>query len=315
MRATYTSLVMAIVLGCVGGATSHAADQTILGSGFQVKDLGSGAKRSCVVKAKEKASENTIVGSPTTLGGTLTVRANGGTPSSQTFILPSAFWTGDVARGFKYNDRLFLNGAVKQVSIKKSGSGVFLMKAKLAGNSQVLNIAPPNPGTGSCALLSLGGGDAYSVRFAFGDGFIVSKGATLYQHSRVGTQGLCVALSTTTTTTTSPTTTTSATTTTATTATTTTTSPTTTTTTTLPCGDAGQPCCAGDTCTSPNSCGGGGTPNVCGCTDDGSACGESGQVCGQTINNCGQFVSCGGCPANRPTCCFDVCVCANCFCP
>lgn len=72
------------------------------------------------------------------------------------------------------------------------------------------------------------------------------------------------------------------------------------------CGGCGQ------VCTSPNTCGGGGTPGVCGCTDDGSAC--AGQVCGSAVNNCGQTVSCGSCGMNQK-CCLDSCVCANCSCP
>jgi len=43
-------------------------------------------------------------------------------------------------------------------------------------------------------------------------------------------------------------------------------------------------------CTAPETCGGGGTPNVCGCTDDGSAC--QGKNCGSATNNCGAAVTC-----------------------
>lgn len=68
----------------------------------------------------------------------------------------------------------------------------------------------------------------------------------------------------------------------------------------------------GHVCASPETCGGGGIPGACGCTDDGSAC--NGQVCGSTTNNCGQTVSCGTCGVNQ-RCCLDVCVCATCACP
>ncbi len=47
-------------------------------------------------------------------------------------------------------------------------------------------------------------------------------------------------------------------------------------------------------CTTPNSCAGGGTANVCGCTpNNAAAC--SGKNCGTVGNNCGQAVSCGTC--------------------
>jgi hypothetical protein len=72
------------------------------------------------------------------------------------------------------------------------------------------------------------------------------------------------------------------------------------------CGGCGHVCSGSETC------GGGGTPGVCGCTDDGSAC--TGQVCGTAVNNCGQTVSCGSCGINQK-CCIDSCVCANCACP
>lgn len=64
-------------------------------------------------------------------------------------------------------------------------------------------------------------------------------------------------------------------------------------------------------CTGVDTCGGGGTPNVCGCTDDGMTCSTNGQVCGLAINNCGQTISCGSCPGR---CCFDSCVCPTCQC-
>jgi Protein of unknown function (DUF1566) len=69
-------------------------------------------------------------------------------------------------------------------------------------------------------------------------------------------------------------------------------------------------------CTAPDSCGGGGVANQCGCTDNGLACSNAGQVCGTHVNNCGQQVSCGTCSdLNKPKCCFETCVCATCDCP
>jgi hypothetical protein len=68
---------------------AHAADQTVLGSTLVVKDPGTPAKRKITVKAKETASDDTLVGDPTTGGATVTITATGGTPSSQTFTLPA----------------------------------------------------------------------------------------------------------------------------------------------------------------------------------------------------------------------------------
>ena len=43
---------------------AHADDQTILGKTLIVKDRGAAAKRKITIKAKESASDNTLVGDP-----------------------------------------------------------------------------------------------------------------------------------------------------------------------------------------------------------------------------------------------------------
>ena len=54
----------------------HAADQTVRGSTLIVKDPGTDAKRKITVKAKEAASDNTLVGDPTVSGASVTITAN-----------------------------------------------------------------------------------------------------------------------------------------------------------------------------------------------------------------------------------------------
>jgi hypothetical protein len=148
-----------------------AADQTILGNQFQLKNPSTPDKRGFVGKAKELGSANTIVGDPTLNGATLTVRADGGTPSSQTIPLPQGtalngkpFWSGDAIKGFKYKDSKGEQGPIKSAQIKKTGSGVFLIKLKGSGKYMALTVVPPNTGTTGCILLQIGGtGDSYSV--------------------------------------------------------------------------------------------------------------------------------------------------------
>src|SRR4029453_15025106 len=78
-----------IVLGLLLGTTvAQAADQTILGSKLLVKNPSTAEKRQVSGSAKEKASPDTLVGDPTVNGATLTVRAEGATPTEQTFPLP-----------------------------------------------------------------------------------------------------------------------------------------------------------------------------------------------------------------------------------
>ena len=72
------------------------------------------------------------------------------------------------------------------------------------------------------------------------------------------------------------------------------------------CGTAvnncGQTVQCTNTCTSPNTCGGGGAgPNACGCTPNNTTC--NGVACGSVKNNCGTTVSCPDtCPAQGKAC-------------
>ena len=139
---------------------AYAADQTILGSSLTVKNPSTPDKRKVTGKGKEKGSPNTIVGNPTTLGGTLTVSVgtgliNSSFTSAQTFPLPQGtsgitgkqFWSGDAVKGFKYKDPKGENGAVKSAQIKKTPSGNFSIKVVANGKLGVLLVTPPNPGT------------------------------------------------------------------------------------------------------------------------------------------------------------------------
>jgi len=69
------------------------------------------------------------------------------------------------------------------------------------------------------------------------------------------------------------------------------------------CGDDG---CGGScgTCTAPQTCGGGGTVNVCGCTPR-TTC-PAGDNCGSVPDGCGGTLNCGTC-ANGQTCTNNVC--------
>jgi hypothetical protein len=180
---------------------AYAADQAILGNTLTVKNPSTPDKREITGKATEKHSPNTLVGNPVAgTGGTLTLTANGGTPTAQIFLLPQGtsaitgkpFWSGDSIKGFKYNDPKGENSAVKSAQIKKSAGGTFSIKAAVSGKIGAVLVTPPNPGTSGCVLLGLNGGDTYSVAFLFGDGIVTNKGSTLYQHKKVTFQGSCV---------------------------------------------------------------------------------------------------------------------------
>ena len=205
MRARWTRLVGSVIGLFVVAAVAYGADQTILGQSFLTKDPGPPARRRVLVKAKEPASSNSIVGDPTATGASLTLTAHGGTPSTQTFSLPAANWSGDATRGFKYKDSSGTAGAVRLVKIKQARNGKFLMKVSVGAKNGTITVVPPDPGTDACALLQIAGGDSYSVRFG-PDSQITNKDGRLFRAKRPATEGTCVTTTTTVTPTTSSTT-------------------------------------------------------------------------------------------------------------
>src|SRR5262245_11678615 len=155
LRRLMTRVALVLALAMTAAATARAADQTILGSQLVVKDPSTPEKRKVIFKAKEVGSPDTIVGNPAVSGATLSIAANGGTPSAQTFALPMGtsaltgrpFWSGDAMRGFRYNDARGENGPVKAAELKKSGSGVFQLKAVAVGKLGAIDVVPPDLGT------------------------------------------------------------------------------------------------------------------------------------------------------------------------
>ena len=174
----------------------HAANQTVLGSQFIVKDGGIPTKRKIIVTAKEPATNDSVVGDPTANGAAITITANGGSHEVQTFQMPAGlnlagkpFWTGTAAKGFKYKDTAGQNGPVKVASIKKTGSGIFLIKALIDGKIGAVGVLPPNPGTNGCALLAIHGGDLYSV--AFTTGTVKDKGPKQFKVTKPTAEATC----------------------------------------------------------------------------------------------------------------------------
>jgi hypothetical protein len=212
-------LVSAVVLA-VAGSLAYAADQTILGRVLTVKNPSDPSRRKIVGVAKEKASPNTIVGNPTTAGptggGVLRVIANGGTPTDQSFALPQGisssgrpFWVATGSTGYKYRDSRGDQGPVKSITIKRSGSGNFLIKATLSGRNGAVNVTPPNPGTSGFVTLQIGqvAGERYCVQYG-PESQIKNNGTKLFRAKKPLNQGCPGAVSTTTTTTPTTTTTT-----------------------------------------------------------------------------------------------------------
>lgn len=64
--------------------------------------------------------------------------------------------------------------------------------------------------------------------------------------------------------------------------------------------DAANCGACGNVCTLPQTCGGGGTPGVCGCTP--TTCEAEGKNCGDLPDACGKTLKCGECTGTRQTC-------------
>jgi acetyl esterase/lipase len=184
---------------------AHAADQLVLGSQLVVKDPGTPERRKVTVKAKEKASDDTIVGDPVTNGASVTVTATGAASSEQTFAMPvglsassqKPFWTGDPVKGFKYRDSKGENGPVKTAQIKLKG-GVFQIKVVIDGKLGAVSVVPPHPGSEGCALFAIGSGDSYSVAFP-ATSQVTNDGAVLFKIVKPTAEGSCVPTTTSTT--------------------------------------------------------------------------------------------------------------------
>jgi hypothetical protein len=210
-------LTLAAVVAGLLASPVRADDQTVLGRSITVKNTpGDATRRQVKGSAKEKRSPNTLIGDPTTAGSAggavLTIVANGGTPSVQTFVLNQGtssagepFWSGDAVKGFTYRDPNGDQGAVERATIRRSASGSFVMKVSLSGKNGPLAIVPPNPGSDACVALQVGvegtSGDRYSVQFG-PESKITNKGDFLFKAKHPLVEGVCPTVVTTTTTTT-----------------------------------------------------------------------------------------------------------------
>ncbi|MCW5890884.1 MAG: hypothetical protein KIT14_10055 [bacterium] len=202
-----------------------AAEQTLLGNAFTVKNpTGANAKRVVVGVAKEKPSNNTLVGDPTLAGSAggaiLELFVDGDGPTQQRLVLPQGidgagkpFWRATGTTGFQYKDAKGVNGPVKVVQLKRTTSGLFQIKIVLGGKYGAIDVVPANPGTGGCFALQIGqtgaSGDRYSAEFG-PTSAITNGGTKLFKASKPSAEGVCPEVLPPTTTTTTSTTTTTA---------------------------------------------------------------------------------------------------------
>jgi uncharacterized protein DUF1565 len=164
-------------------ATVHAAEWTVRGKSFSVRDPQPGVDpslRGITVSAREVGSPEPLVGDPAAKGATIHVVANG--PSfgiMQVFVLPPglmaggpAGWKriGTPATGYQYRDGAGVNGPVKSALIRKTPDGTLLLNVTIKGANGPgpqphVTVVPPAPGTDGGIRFGLNGGDKYCVLF------------------------------------------------------------------------------------------------------------------------------------------------------
>jgi len=183
-------------------ANAHAAEQTVRGNVFVVKNPGTPDQRKISMTAKEPFSDDTLVGNPVANGATVTVTAKGATPTEETYALPAGtsasgkpFWSGDALKGFRYSDPAGQNGPVKKAQIKLR-NGKFQITVTVDGRLAPVGVVPPAPGSSGCVHFVIVAGDGYSVQFASGQ--VTNKGTAQFKVSNPLIEGSCLPTTTTT---------------------------------------------------------------------------------------------------------------------
>ncbi len=139
------TVAFAIVVATFAGIAG-AADRLILGSRLFVSDTsGLEAARKVTIDGKESPSDIVSLSNPTLSGATLTVIANGGTSSNETYILDPQGWTANPT-GYKYKGPTGGDGdPVRSATLRRSSAGAVQLRIQLKGNVGVqdLKVVPP----------------------------------------------------------------------------------------------------------------------------------------------------------------------------
>jgi hypothetical protein len=97
-----------------------------------------------------------LTGNPVADGATLNVALAGVLPTEQTFNLPAGNWDALGSAGYRYTDAGGANGPIKTVLLKRSGAGRIMFKVIALGTKGLIQVMPPNTGTGATAILVTG---------------------------------------------------------------------------------------------------------------------------------------------------------------
>jgi hypothetical protein len=205
-------VVIALLSGSIPTG-AIGADRLILGKRITVDDPTTLERRRVRGSGKEATSDVLALSDPRAGGATLTVIANGGTASSETFVLDAVGWTAS-GSGYRYTGPTGADGdSVKRVVVKRTSSGTATITITMRGDvgTQGIGVVPPNPGSSGGFILDVAGGDRYCIQLGGAAGGTTRRDdARRWDVRNATTQPGCPlpeATSTTTTTTTTPTTT------------------------------------------------------------------------------------------------------------
>jgi cysteine-rich repeat protein len=160
--------IVGLLLLSLGSPPAHATRFGILGKKLIIKNpTGAEENRLVIGLAKETSTDVPGISEPAG-GATLTVSGNGGTNTSQTYVLDASGWTPLGSVGFKYSGPTGTDGdPVLKVIAKRTPGGVALIKFILKGTvgTQSVDVLPPNLGDAGGFVLDITGGHKYCVAF------------------------------------------------------------------------------------------------------------------------------------------------------
>jgi hypothetical protein len=198
---------LAALVAMIGGSVQLSSAQTILGNRFDLREKpGYPVTRKLVLKAQEALSPENLVGDPFANGAVVQLFVNGGTPSSQTIVLPGGpRWrvsmkyvdpiVGPIA-AWRYRESLIFNGGrttpVRSFDIAKSGAGKIKLAIAFDSKYVSLDVGVPNPGTYAGMVLTIPGGATFCVNFGgVAGGTFKRNDSTGFSVSKPPAEGVC----------------------------------------------------------------------------------------------------------------------------
>jgi hypothetical protein len=144
-------VVLALLAVASVAGSAPGADRVILGDSLVVRNPdGVEQRRTLVGVGKERATDVPGVSDPTVGGAVLTIALDGGTPSTQSYVLDAGGWAAAGSSGYRYVGPTGADGdPVRKVALRGSLG------------TQPLDVVPPNPGATGIFVLGVAGGDRY----------------------------------------------------------------------------------------------------------------------------------------------------------